>query len=96
MQEDEASAIGSHLVSILERAAEQIMVADVATLAKAAATISGIASSPVKCAEANVARGQLASVIGTFAHRQLPGVRNARFVGRVRQQQKIEAIPEMT
>ena len=60
----------------------------------AATTVSDVASRPVKCVEADMTIGRIASIMETFNYRQLPVLRDGRLVGLVGRQEIIRAIAD--
>ena len=88
---------GTHLATVLKRMLqeEHHLFDAMHSLRKiAATTVSDVANSPVKCAEADMTIGQLASIMETFDYSQLPVVKDGRLVGLVGRQEIIRAIAD--
>ena len=88
---------GSHLATVLERMLQEehhIFDAMRGLRKMAATTVADVVSRPVKCAEADMTIGRLASIMETFDYRQLPVVRDGRLVGLVGRQEIVRAIAD--
>lgn len=86
---------GTHLATVLKRMLQEehhIFDAMRGLRKMAATTVSDVASHPVKCAEADMTIGRLASIMETFDYRQLPVVKDGSMVGLVGRQEIIRAI----
>lgn len=59
-----------------------------------ATNVRDMASSPVKCAEADMTLSEIASVMESYDYRQLPVVKEGRLVGIVGRQEVIKAIAD--
>ena len=88
---------GTHLATVLKRMLQEehhIFDAMRGLRKISATTVSDVASSPVKCVEADMTIGQLASIMETFDYRQLPVLKDGRLVGLVGRQEIIKAIAD--
>jgi CBS domain-containing protein len=88
---------GTHLATVMKRMLQEehhIFDAMRGLRNMAATTVSDIASRPLKCAEADMTIGQLASIMETFDYRQLPVLKDGRLVGLVGRQEIIRAIAD--
>jgi CBS domain-containing protein len=59
-----------------------------------ATTVGGIASKPVKCAEADMTLGKIASILETYDYRQIPVMKDGELVGLVGRQEIVKAIAD--
>ena len=88
---------GTHLATVLKKMLleeHHIFDAMRGLRKMAATTVSDVASRPVKCVEADMTIGQLASIMETFDYRQLPVLKDGRLVGLVGRQEIIKAIAD--